>query len=524
MSTTEQEGTRTIPAVHIAQAPTTFRTFVPPRLADIEPAFFVPRRELPQGVLAGVEADTMGWSTVNAIRLPLVNQTLQSSSLYPDSFSKDLQAGWTVSGAFEPWTLVRGGSGAILFMRTPIKDARMTFLNTPDLVIPQGAVSISIKLQYLPQPPAGGGATPASDNGQPQYLARDAKSRSFDDPAVVIQNVDYGSTTPSLTQDTLFRGAMQAWFQDNLSLFTYVFTVVNLNAKAAQGEFQWLKPTYTSYAYFNGATDETSYFGVLNMTDNASAEGLTNQLPPAAIPAGCNSSLLIANGTFLCNMVLKGLPRAFVNSTESDFRIADNGTLIESVNEIQMEDVTIAASSYTPLIQRFRFQIVGDEMQLDTKVKVNVSPGIDVFVSSTDYYRLKLVNKPDGTQTLDWVESRQSVRDNWFEKATWVVVTEILAGVILAVAGTVGGAYITEGIRRVVAVVVILVIAGVLAAIPSIIAAVVNGKAADVLPSIGSLVADATGDFEWPRSSGFLLKTVELNGSYVLGGDLQYDS
>lgn len=502
---------------------TSFRSFVAPRLADIEPEFFMPRHLLPEVALAP-EATTLGWDTVNAIRLPLVNKTLLESKLYPKTFNKDMGNGWTLQGGFSAWSVQTGGSGAIVFMRTPVQNVKMTFTGSPDLEFTDGYVAISIKLEYLPQPPATAAAAARSsqENGDPQYLTRNAEARSADDPAVVIQNVNYGGHAPDPMMDALFRGSMGKWFNDNLDQFTYVFTVVNINAMAAQAAFQWLKPTYTSYAYFNGADENSSYFGILNMTKNNSPEGLTNQLPPSAIPDGKNASLLIANNSFLKEMVLPGLPKAFTHAAEEDFQVVNKETMIENTREIQMDDVKVDGINYTPYLLEFKFQIVGDEIQVNSKTKVTISPGIHTYVISTNFYRLTLVDKPEGGQTIDYVESRAAKSDSWYEKEDWVVITEIIVGIIGAVATIVGGAVVKTLVRRIIAVIIIAIVAGLAAALPELIARILAGKTAEALPAIGPMVTEATGDIEWPKSSGFTLQSAELNGSLQLGGDLSY--
>jgi hypothetical protein len=502
-----------------APAPSTFRTFVAPRLADVEPDVFVRRDQIPQSLLA-TEADTLGWDTVNAIRLPQVNAAMLKSDLYPKKFDTgEISPGWSLTGDFGPWTLVRGGSGAIVFLRTPLPLATMTFTGTPDLVVHDGWASIAIKLEYLPQPPSARQKA-LDEGGNEEYLASSFKARSADDPAVVIQNVGYGDAHPDPLADALFRGALGKWFNSNLDKFTYVFSVVNLNARAAKDQFQWLKPTYTSYAYFNGATDVGSYFGVLNMTSGKQPEGLTNQLPPGAIPQDCNGSILISSDLFMRQMIMPGLTKTFTRATESSFKISANGKVIESVTDITLDDIKIDGTNYTPTLQSFTLQSLGDELQIDTKTKVHVSEGIDVYITATEYYKIVLVNKPDGGQTLDFQKSRDAKRNHWSEIATWIIVTEIIIGIIAAVASTVAGKLIESLARRILAILIIALVAGLAAAIPKIIAMVLDGKAAEALPAIGDMVMEASSDVKWPDSTGFTLALVELNGSLVMGGNL----
>ncbi|MBC9914312.1 TULIP family P47-like protein [Chitinophaga varians] len=498
----------------------TFRSFQMPQLKDIEPEIFVKKYDLPAGMLAA-EADTLGWDTVNSIRMPLVNETLEKSSRYPKEFHDTVSDTWSIGGRFNAWKLVRGGSGAIVFMELPMPEAHMAF-GDKSLQFNDGSATIAIKLTYLPQEPTGKAVAGEPAEGKPQFLVANAQARGASDPAVVIQSIDYGTSAPDPMLDALFKGALGVWLNKNVALFSYVFAVVNINALASKEAFQWLKPTYTSYAYFNGPTDESSYFGVLNMTSGDSAEGLSNQLPPSSIPAGCKAALLISNKKFLNNMVMPGMSTAFPRAAQGTFAVTGNNTVIEKVgDDVELDPIPVNGINYTPWLQDFTYQIVGDEMQVNTKVKVSVGLGIDVFIQNTGYYKIKLVNKPDGGgQTLDFEESRPGKTNSWNEIATWAIVTDAIIAAITGCTAGIAKLMLKETLKRVVAYVIVAIIVGIIAAIPSIIAQVVQGKAAEVLPSIGNMVADATGDIKWPNATGFTPEKAEMNGSLQIGGKL----
>src|SRR5699024_1803701 len=158
-------------------------------------------------------------------------------------------------------------------------------------------------------------------------------------------------------------------------------------------------------------------------------------------------------------------------------------------------------------------QIVGDELQIETQTKINIMPGIDAFVRDLEFYRIILVDKPDGGQTFDFQQSREPKRNDWIERATWVTITEAIIALAGAVIASVVGNVIKTVVHRVIAVIRILIVAGVAAAVPAIIQAVVDGRAAEALPSVATLVMEASADVTWPGASGFRLKTAGLNGS-----------
>lgn len=487
---------------------------VPARWADLRPEVFVPRAQVPPALLAA-EADTLGWDVVHALRLPQVNAELAAGRRWPATFQQEMQEGWRLAGSFGTWQLVRGGSNSIVFLRADLRGASMTFPRQPDLHLEDGWVTVAIKLQYLPQPP-GGGATSTPEEGA-EFLAARSTSPDPDDPPAVVQAVGYGTTTPTAVQDAAFRAALARWFCGHLDLLTHVFCVVDVNRRAT-GDFQWLRPTWTGYAYANGPTDDTSTFGVLTMTSQGEPVGCVNQLGPAAVPPGCTSAVLVSQGSFLRHLMVPGLTRALAGTVVEDF-VLETGT-VRTVRPIRLADVESGGTTYEPVLEKLDLQVVGDEVQLRTLVRTGVSPGIDAFVDATDTFRVTLVDKPDGTQTLSFVPSREPQRREYTQKEPWVVVTEILVGIIGAVTAIVAGVVIPGAGAAMVAVLVIGLVAGLAAATPTLIALVAGGDAAAALPSIGELLTQATVDVRWPGSSGLRLRSVELNGALQMGGDL----
>lgn len=498
--------------------------FLVPSYADTRPEVFVPRALLSPSVLAA-EADTIGWDVVHALRLPVVNATLEASGRTPATFDHELQPGWKVSGSFRAWRLVRGGSNSIVFVRAPMTAATMTFPGVPDLVLGASAVTVAIKLQYLPQPPeATAGSASAAldpDDGDPQFLAVRDQSPNPDDPPAVVQAVDYGGVKPSAVQDALFKAAIGKWFNADLNLFTYIFCALSINGRAAQGDFQWLKPTYTGYAYANGATDDQSCFGVLTMTSGNDPGGRINQLAPAAVPPGCSASVLISRASFLRRLMIPGLTRALSGTVESDFEVDSAGNTISSLRSIPLAQIDVDGKKYDPVVTELMLQIVGDEIQLHTRTRIEVSPGIASIVLATDYFRIALVNKPDGGQTLNFATSRPQTRVDLTEKALWVEITEVLVAIIGAIAAIIAGVVIPGAGAALVAVLLIGLVAGLAAATPTLIAKVAGGNAAEALPSIAELLSATTADIHWPQSAGLELLTAELNGSLQLGGQLR---
>ncbi len=500
-------------------APSTFRSFPIPVPASFRPQVFVPRYAVPKAALAA-EATTYGWDSVNCIRLPLVNQVLKDSAAYPKSLSMTLNAdeNWTIQTNYGAWQIAQGGSGSILMMKLPLTSATMTYGDSA-VAFQNGYALISLKLRFVPQNP--GRFTELGQNPVDiEKLIAEAEARTPDDPAVVVQRINYGGAVITEEQKALFSSSIMLLLNDNISSFAHVFAVVNLNQKAAQDQFYWLKPTYTSYAYFQGLDEQNSYFAVLNQTLGHSPEGLTNQVAASAIPEGMDASILVSTGMFMQQFVLPGITRAFTNADSETFKLANLDQAIVNTKTVKLDKVKVAASNYTPYMNTFRFQVVGDEVQINTKVSINISPGIDAFVDATYFYTMSLVEKPDGTMTLDMEPSGEPLVNSWYDVSSGIIVTQLIISIIGAVIGAVIGEAIEKVLVKVIVIALITIVAGVIAAIPSLVADVASKGAAEALPSIGPLIDDASAPVEWPKSSGFTLKSAELNGAFQLGGML----
>jgi len=469
------------------------------------------------------EATTLGWDTTFAIRLPDVNKALAKSGTYPKDFDLviDPDDNYSVKGTFGLWQIARGGDGGIVFMSTPIVDGQTT--NGSKSYSMKGAtVYISVKLKYIPGKPSGGVADGQKEL-EPVDLRTDSESRSAEDLAVIVQNMTFDGPPPSILVQALMKGGMQEWFLKNLARFAYVFATVNLNEIAAQGEFQWLKPTYTSYAYRepedSRTPDTDCLFGVLNMTSDSSPEGLSKQLAPNAISAGQRAGLSISMERFLSNVILPGISKGFEGATTYDFTLSSDKSMLVNTKALKMAPVRVGLIDYTPYVQTFELQVKGEEIQIHTRTSIDISPGIVAWVDTISYQKIVLVTKSDGQQTLDFKESRPSVKNQWIDKAAWVTITEIIVSIVGAVAALVAGNVIVAIIPRVIAIIIILIVAGLAAATPALIALVAGGGAASALPAITLMVANASTPVKWPDSKAFTLTSAGLNGAFQLGGD-----
>lgn len=509
----------------------------PDQLAFLEQAFLSPerppkrfrRRNEISAQELGTEVTTLGWDTTYVLRVSDVNAVLEQSPDVPKRFDivVDPVENYKASGEFGPWQIGLGGSGGIVFLAIPITTGSMTTGEKEYSM--NGAIAyISVKLKYIPQlPPAAGtltqvaGAVAAFTNqiAETDDLKTDTSDRSESDPAVVVQNLVFLDKPPATYIRALMIGALQEWFVANLVQFAYIFATVNLNKKAADLEFQWLQPTYTGYAYFDGNTEENAYFSILNMTDGRSPDGLSHQIAPRSIPTGSRAGFNISMQRYMEKVIFPGLVKGFPNATSSSFTLKNNNTIIDNTEYIKCEDVRVGLIDYTPYIHDFILQVVGNEIQIYTKTVTNISPGIRSVVENTSYQTIVVVTKPDGSQTLDFAETQPPRTSSYIDKDTWITITELIVSIAGAIAGVVAGVVIKGAAKIIMACVIIGIVFALAAATPELIAAVAGGGAAAKLPPIDLMVLNATSPVRWPGAAEFTLDTAYLNGAFQLGGN-----
>lgn len=477
-------------------------------------------------VTLATPTNTMGWDTVFAIRLPDVNNAIVKQKASPTNFQNtvvDPDSGitCTTNGNFGPWQIRMGGDGQNLHMAIPITQGTMTN-GVKSSSMDNSTAIIELKLGYLPPPQ---GTIPPTSSGTNHALKVNTSQPDPDQPAVAIVALNFpAGKDPGIITKSLMIACLGDWFNKNLSQFDHVFSTVNLNLLADQKSFQWLKPTYSSYAYTDGHDENSSIFGVLCMTENRSADGLTHEISSGAIPENQKSGFLISVARFMENSVLPGLPAAFKDTPASSFKLINDDSEIINTDgaDIKLDGVKFGAITYDPHVYKFDLTVNSNEIITNMKIKVNISPGIDSYINMTTYHTLKLIDKPDGSgeQTLDYEETRPTETDHHNEIAAWVTITEAILAGIVAVVGAVAGVVYKTVVQRIIIAIIVIVIGVIIAAVEVIIEKVVADGVANAMPSINPMIYTATNPITWPtQESRFTLTSATLNGCFQFGGD-----
>lgn len=466
-----------------------------------------------------VLADTLGWDTVYAIRVPDINKAIVAKKASPKTFEQtmsdpDIGIDISIEGEFGDWAIGTGGDGQNLHMKVPItqgtyKTPKSTYsLNKCTAVI-------NIKLAYFPlQTPQ-----PSSEIRSKHDLKLNT---NHTDTAPIVSLVSFifpeGAVKPG--NDALLQGAFRNWFNANIEKFEHVFSTVNINLRAE--DIKWLKPTYTSYAYSDNPDPDYSFFAVLCMTDGRSGKELTHALSPSAIVPGSRASFLISRSLFVEKSILPGISSVFVDSSVNDFKMINGNTEIinNSGKDLQINSIRYGGVNYTPYAESFNIAINQNEIITKIRSHINFSPGIDVYITTTTYQAIELVNKEDGTQTLGYKESRPPESMHKVETATWVIITTVLMSAIIGVYTTMVGMLVNHLSVKIIVTIIAVVVGVLVTVLASVLVQALADGVAKSMPAINPVIKAATDPIVWPTAkTQFKLTSVQLNGSVQFGGD-----
>jgi len=464
--------------------------------------------------LQGKQAFTYGWDTAFAIRLPDANAAIIKAGSSPKTFSQVAPDDSSVStnGTFGPWQICRGGDGILIHFAIPITTGTVSYSGN-NYAMAGAVATIEVKLTHIPPQPTTGKPPPSTH----KLVVRTVSANPTDDPVVSVIDLTV-PVDPGLIPRSCMKGLLEIWFNAHLEDFAHVFNTITLNRMVAQAQFQWLAPTHTSYAYANGATDDTSILGVLCMTQQRSAGSIASQLSPNAIPPGARSGVLIARERFLDQMVLPALPKVFPGSSAASFALSVDKNAVINVANVNTKTVTIHDTPYQPVLTSLYISVSGDEIVVSSITRVDIMLGTYCEVTATTYQRLKLATKPDGTQTLVYEKSREPISDHAIKStAEGDALKAILALAGLMITAVLS--VLTEGALLVVALIIVGLLVGLLEALPALIANVVGNKVSNDSPSLALLVSNSTDPIQWPGGSAFVLSWAGMNDSLQLGGN-----
>jgi hypothetical protein len=487
-----------------------------------------PPQAQPAVASSGQVASTFGWDTVFAIRIRDVNAAIRNASPapYPAGFAHPYQSSTLGAvpfrGNFGPWQMCSGGSGDIVRFAVPLTALEC---DVPDAngkpettALGLARAVIEVRLSFLPHD----GDEPCRADGKRHKLTVASRTHDPRQVPVTLVTLEFEQDPHDETIVIAARGALTQWLDDNLHHFTHIFSLVDLDRKADQGQFEWLLPTYTGYAYAdNPASPDDSILAILCMTQNRSPNGLFPEVSEYAIPPGARSGFLISKARLLEELMLPTLPYMFEGAKPGDFVVSD------SRDEIRLASSMLPVKavkdgdgkSYPTELHDFYLKVDGERIHIEATTKVIISPNIYALCSSRSQYRLHLKNRPDGTQTLDYVAEGEPVTHyNYSEE----LATQLAKGALAPIGVLIGFAIavLTEGAGTTVGLMVAALLIGASEGAPDLVASIGQTSA----PSLDMLVLNTTNPIQWSDSKDFKLTWVGINDSLQLAGDPGFSS
>lgn len=194
---------------------------------------------------------------------------------------------------------------------------------------------------------------------------------SSEEPAVVIVTIKNDKT--SGIAGAVLPELLSEWFNTNIGEFNHVFSALNLSPSlSTKKNYDWMKPTGTSYAVTDNGTLDNSVFGVLTMTQGHTSPS-SHQVSPNAIPDrdSANAGFLISGTCFMKNMMLAGARTTFDNEPDTSFDVTNDGLSVTNNKELtwgrfKKDDSPMAsvASSYAGQLNNNQLP---DQMVADLK-------------------------------------------------------------------------------------------------------------------------------------------------------------
>lgn len=407
-------------------------------------------------IMAESTITTNGWDTVFAISAAHLNEAIIKNKTYPvfpiswDLKDESIQFG-IKDGKFNAWQICPGGDGRNIHIKLPFSSGTFYYNGTENNIKDIEAI-ISINLKLFPN---------GSDNKLSDLKVSYEPEQPGDVVVSLLQLNVPSSFSKSICIKAFLEYTIKNWCENNLDKFNAVFSTINLNDVSQSSDFKWLSPKYTGYAYTDSNSLENSVFGILCMCTENYSTSLPHQITPNALTNDGQGTFIINTALFVESQFLPALPNVFKDSTASDFKLNDVKTGI-TASSLKLQDVKYGAVTYNPVCEGFEVYFEQSYIRSHSIIRTKISPGIESIVTIETKMTLKLDVNDNKEQIITYEMLGDPVVTSETEVATWVVVTEAVANLILLVVGAVTGYFMEEIVKRVIIGIVVAIIASVI--------------------------------------------------------------
>lgn len=480
--------------------------------------------ELENKLMITESVTTNGWDTMSICRISALNKRIKEKKTYPSDIRVSesqtigqLQIDVELDGTFGAWQIVPGGDGKNIRLRLPLENGDYKGLGA-SFQLKDIAVEIYVTLNYLPQPDA----ERIKDGNYELYVNTNPLASTT--PIAAVTNLDDPSGILDDFNKSILKDLFSKWLNkaENLKSFNTLFSTVIINNMGEKSEeFQWLRATSIGYAYTDGPTEDSSIFGVLCMTKERSSVGLPNQLPAVRLENENNAVFLINRVIFVKYQLLPALPMVFEESEEATFEADEAGTKITAKN-VKIEKVKVGAINYQPIAEEFT--ITFNETDVHTRVKTHteISPGIDAYTIIETDQTFKLDYNKDKEPIMVYEMIGGPSTNSYTETAVGIIITEVILGVIAAVATGIAGYLGNKLLALIVGIITALVVATVSIAIHVIMEKVIAEGIYEKMPSVDPMVKVLSQQVKWPfcEEDAFVLDDIDYLGALIFRGNL----
>lgn len=456
---------------------------------------------------------THGWDTVFSIPVPDVNKAIVDKKSSPADFSfTDPTNTFKLEGTFGDWQMVQGGDGKEVRLNLPLTTIDLTFLSNGQKLSFAGNCVIGIELHYVPHTVAKAVLAPGSN---PMALKVKPTSDSPTQPVAFIVDMQV-TPTPGTIAEAVLKQGVQEWASANLALFGHVFAVVDLNTMIDQGQWGFVAPNYTSYAYLtDGGSIADDLFGVLSMTGKRTGTTLNEQLPQNAIPQGSKAGFLVSQTRTLYDLIRPAIMQAYPGLSDANFLMNASGDTLYLTEgtSVDLKPVDHNGSTYNPKLTQLHIQSVGEVLTLTSHTETEVVAGITAICQATHWYTVDLGAATAG-QTLKFTQYQTPSIIHSINQSEGSHITQMIIAIVAAVALIIL-IILTDGAALIIGGLVI----GLLIGANQIVPALIEKVNKDDSPDIGLLITNAVAPIVWSASSVFKLTYGHMNNSLQLGGD-----
>ena len=457
---------------------------------------------------ADVAVYTYGWDTAFAIPVPKVNKAIVDHQSSPTGFSVT-DPSYSVTGDFGDWQICPGGDGKAVRMTWPLSQVVLTYTSTGKQFHFDGHAVVEVELHYIPHTGLGD-----ATSGNPVALVVNPGPPTPAVPPLSIIDVQL-TPAPQIVTGSLVRAALLDWGTAHLAEFGHVFAVVDLNRLVDQGQWGFVAPNETDYAYLDGGSLDDSVFAVLCMTGQRTAGELPEQVSHAAIPSGSIAGFVVSQARTLADLVRPAIVLAYPGLTDDNFLLnSDESELyLTDGTSVALKPVEQDGGTYYPFLTNLTVKSEGSTLILNSFTTTEVAKGITATCQSTHWYDITLGDSAQG-QTLAFAEFQPPSVVHRIYQSPGSVLTQFiidLVGLVALVLLTI----LTDGAALVVGGLVIGLILGASQIVPALI----EKLNSDDSPSIDLLLVNAVDPITWTASSVFKLDYAQLNASMQLGGD-----